>query len=107
VWQWLGFRCRRCRELRAKWERVLASPARPQLAVCHECLQAWQRAGRRCGRCWAPVQDPLEVGLLVETGAFAHVGCGGARLLGPPIYGPADQLPAAPGAVRGVSVRLP
>jgi hypothetical protein len=45
------------------------------------------------------------VGLLVETGVFAHVDFGGARLLGPPICGPADQLPPAPGAVRGVSVR--
>jgi hypothetical protein len=105
MWQWLWFRCGRCREVRASGERALSSPLRPQLAICEECLRAWYRTGHRCAQCWTAIQGDFEVGLLVETGAFAHVDCGGARLLGPPISGPADLLPPAPGAVRGVSVR--
>jgi hypothetical protein len=31
------------------------------------------------------------VGLLVETGAFVHVDCGGARVLGIPIVGALDH----------------
>jgi hypothetical protein len=36
------------------------------------------------------VQDRLEVGVLVETGAFLHVDCGGARVLGSPMAGGLD-----------------
>ena len=104
MWQWLGFRCARCREIRATRERALSSPLRPQLAICEECLEGWERTGHRCARCWTPIQDHFEVGLLVETGVFAHVECGGARVLGPPISGHADQFPP-PGSARGVSVR--
>jgi hypothetical protein len=63
-------------------------------------------AARRAGS--QPTLDadpgPFELGLLVETGAFTHVECGGTRVLGPPISGPADQCPPAPGATRGMSV---
>jgi hypothetical protein len=97
MWPWLGFRCGRCREVRAGWERALSSPLRPQLAICRECLGAWERIGQRCGRCWTSIRDPFEVGLLVEIGAFVHVGCGGARVLAPATSDAVDDLqPAAP-----------
>jgi hypothetical protein len=98
VWRWLGFRCGRCRELRAAGERALLSPVRPRLAICQECLDAWKRTGHRCGRCWTPVRDALEVGLLVDTGAFAHVDCGGARVLGPLISVAVEDPHPAPHA---------
>jgi hypothetical protein len=40
----------------------------------------WQQTGQRCARCWLPVVTRLEVGLLVDTGSFVHVDCGGALL---------------------------
>ena len=46
--------------------------------------------GHRCARCWASIRERLDVGLLVETGAFAHVACGGARVVGSPVAGPLD-----------------
>jgi hypothetical protein len=83
MWQWLAvFRCGRCGEIRARRQRALRSPVRRQLAICEECLDVWERTGHRCARCWTPIREQLEVGLLVETGAFVHVGCGGARVLG-------------------------
>jgi hypothetical protein len=88
---WLGgFRCGRCSEQRAARQRALRSPRRPALAICEACLAGWQRMGHRCSRCWTTVRDRLDVGVLVETGAFAHVGCGGARVLGKPVTGPID-----------------
>jgi hypothetical protein len=107
MWQWLaGFRCGRCGEFRATWKRALRSPVRPQLAICEECLQAWERTGQRCARCWTPIPDRLEVGLLVETGAFVHVDCGGAWVLGSPISGTLDTSGPARRATRGRWVRL-
>jgi hypothetical protein len=96
MWQWLarlrgaGFRCGRCGEARTGCKRALRSLLRPQLAVCEACLESWERTGHRCARCWAPIPDRLEVGLLVETGAFVHVDCGGARVLGTPASGAFD-----------------
>jgi hypothetical protein len=88
MWQWLArFRCGRCGELRARGNRALRSPVRRQLAICGDCLATWERTGQRCARCRSPIRDVLEVGLLVQTGALAHVDCGGARLLGPPMPG--------------------
>jgi hypothetical protein len=37
-----------------------------------------------------PIHDWLEVGLLAEAGAFSHVACGGARVLGSPPAGIID-----------------
>jgi hypothetical protein len=88
-----GFRCGRCSEQRAMRQRALRSPLRPTLAICETCLETWERAGHRCARCWATVRDRLDVGLLVEIGAFAHVTCGGARVLGSTIAGPIDVWP--------------
>ena len=103
MWQWLAvFRCGRCGEIRARWQRALCSPVRPQLAICEECLETWERTGDRCARCWAPIRQRLEVGLLVETGAFVHVNCGGARVLGSPIEGTLDRWRPAQRAVRGL-----
>jgi hypothetical protein len=91
MWPWLfGFRCGRCRELHPRWHRALRSPLRPWLAICEGCLDAWERAGHRCARCRRPIRDRLEVGLRAETGAFLHVACGGARVLGTPIVGALD-----------------
>lgn len=88
MWQWLAaFRCRRCGEVRATSNRALRSPVRPQLAICEDCLDAWERTGHRCARCWMPVRDRLEVGFLVESRTFLHVDCGGARVVGSPIAG--------------------
>lgn len=88
MWQWpAGFRCGRCGAMRGRWARALRSPFRPRLAICEDCLEAWGRTGHRCARCWAPIRRRVEVGLLVETGAFAHVDCGGALVLGSPISG--------------------
>jgi hypothetical protein len=85
MWQRLaGFRCGRCGEVHARSKRVLRSPTRPQLAICTGCLETWRRTGHRCARCWTPIQDRMEVGFLVDTGSFAHVDCGGARVLGLP-----------------------
>jgi hypothetical protein len=84
MWQWLArFRCGRCGETRTGGERALRSPLRPRLAICAACLERWERMGHRCARCRSPIPDRLQVGLLVETGAFVHVDCGGARVLGP------------------------
>lgn len=107
MWQWFGgFQCGRCDEHRGGWARALRSPVRPQLAVCTGCFATWERMGHRCARCWAPVRDRLEVGLLVETGAFAHVDCGGARLLGSPVSGVLAQPRPAWHPVRAIWVRL-
>ena len=93
---WLsGFRCGRCSEQRAMRQRALCSPLRPGLAICESCLETWERAGHRCARCWATVRDRLDVGLLVDIGAFAHVTCGGARVLGATITGRIDPRPDA------------
>jgi hypothetical protein len=103
MWEWLAvFRCGRCGEIRARWRRALRSPVRPQLAICEECLETWERTGHRCARCWTPIRERLEVGLLVETGAFVHVDCGGARVLGSPIEGPLNWFREAQRAVRGL-----
>jgi hypothetical protein len=88
-----GFRCGRCSEQRAMRQRALRSPRRPALAICTDCVETWQRMGHRCARCWTAVRDRLEVGVLVETGAFAHVACGGARVLGSPVTGLIDPSP--------------
>jgi hypothetical protein len=98
MWQWLaGFRCGRCGEVRARSKRALRSPLRPRVAICVECLDNWMRTGHRCTRCWAPIRDPLEVGLLVDAGRFVHVGCGGARVLRSPVHAAreavAERLP--------------
>jgi hypothetical protein len=53
-----------------------------ELAVCDDCLGTWDRAGRRCARCWTPIEDRLQIGLCAETWAFVHVDCGGARVIG-------------------------
>lgn len=107
MWQWLaGFRCARCGQHRGGWARALRSPFRPQLAVCDECLATWERTGHRCARCWTPVGDRLEVGLLVETGAFVHVDCGGARLLGSPVSGALDRPRPTRRPARDVWARL-
>lgn len=97
-----AFRCGRCGEPRARRQRALRSPARPRLAVCAECLETWQRAGHRCALCRTPVRDWLDVGVLVETGAFAHVDCGGARVLGRAISSPLDRS----GPARHAASRL-
>ena len=82
MWRWLGrFRCARCGRNRPAAHRALRSPLRPELAICRDCLETWARSGHRCARCWMPIPSHLDVGLLVETGRFVHVDCGGARLL--------------------------
>jgi hypothetical protein len=78
-----AFRCRRCGEICPRWRRALRSPRRRRLAICGECLESWQRTGRRCARCWGPILDGMEIGMLVDTRAFAHVDCGGARVSAP------------------------
>jgi hypothetical protein len=82
VWRWLAtFRCARCGQALAAAKRALRSPARPQLTICQACVDTWKKTGQRCARCWMPILDRLEVGLLVETGAFVHVNCGGAPVI--------------------------
>ena len=75
------FRCARCGRALAAAKRALHSPQRPRVAICQDCVDTWRRTGQRCARCWLPVPDRLEVGLLVETGAFVHVTCGGAPMI--------------------------
>jgi hypothetical protein len=75
------FRCSKCGEVRAASRRALRSPLRAHLGVCRDCVSTWERTGRRCGRCWAPVQLAEDAGLLLERGVFAHVDCGAARLV--------------------------
>jgi DNA-directed RNA polymerase subunit RPC12/RpoP len=107
MWQWLtGFRCGRCGELRGTGERALHSPTRSAVAVCETCLGSWERTGHRCARCWAPIRDGVELGLLVETGAFAHVGCGGARVLRSSLSGAFESSGAARRVASGLRVRL-
>ena len=77
-----AFRCRRCGEICPGWKRALRSPVRPRLAVCEGCVRVWQRMGRRCARCWTPILDRMQIGMLVDTRVFVHVDCGGARVLG-------------------------
>ena len=90
MWRWgAWFRCGHCGEIRGTWSRSLRSPVRRELGICARCLDAWRRTGQRCARCWAPIHDGLEVGVLVETGAFTHVACGGARVVGVPSGVPA------------------
>ncbi|MFB3818618.1 MAG: hypothetical protein ACE147_13225 [Candidatus Methylomirabilales bacterium] len=101
-----GFRCGRCGEVRGRWARALRSPFRRQLAICQDCLETWQRTGQRCARCWAPIREPAEVGLLVETGALAHVDCGGALVLGSPISGGLGRSGAPRRLPRGAWLRL-
>lgn len=75
------FRCSKCGEVRGLSRRILRSPFRAQLGVCQDCVLRWERTGRRCGRCWAPVSLTGEVGLLLDRGFFAHVDCGAAALV--------------------------
>jgi hypothetical protein len=103
MWWWLArFRCAHCGEIRATGKRALRSPRRPQLAICEECLDTWERTGQRCTRCWTPVRDRLEVGLLADTGSFVHVDCGGARVFGG--HTPGRRRPDGP-AADGISRR--
>jgi hypothetical protein len=102
----IGFRCGRCDAIRGRWARALRSPRRPRIAICGDCLDAWEWTGHRCARCWAPVCERSEVGLLVETGAFAHVGCGAALVLGSPISGTLGRLRSRRSLPRGSWWRL-
>ncbi len=107
MWRLLaGFRCGRCGEVCGTWERALRSPFRPHLAICRQCLETWERTGHRCARCWTQVRDRLDVGLLVETGAFAHVECGGALLIGPHRSGALGEFRAARSAPGDFWLRL-
>jgi DNA-directed RNA polymerase subunit RPC12/RpoP len=82
MWRWFAmFRCARCGRALAAVKRELRSPVRHQVAICQDCVNIWKKTGQRCARCWMPIPDSLEVGLLVETGAFVHVNCGGAPVI--------------------------
>ena len=86
MWNLLGrFLCGRCGERREVGERTLQSPWRQHVAICRTCEEVWRRTGHRCAQCWEAIRDPLEIGLLVDRKVFAHVDCGGARVMaGPP-----------------------
>jgi hypothetical protein len=107
MWRLLaGFRCGRCGKVHGRWNRALWSPSRPHLAICRPCLETWERTGHRCARCWTQLHDRLDVGLLVETGVFVHVECGGARVIGSHLSGTLGGSRPARSAPRDFWLRL-
>jgi hypothetical protein len=49
-------------------------------AVCRTCYERWNRGGRLCAKCRAPVAGPQLVGLFADAHALGHADCGGALL---------------------------
>ncbi len=52
MWFLIGrFRCLACQALKSAKDRASRSQYRRNFGVCRTCLEGWEKAGRKCGRC--------------------------------------------------------
>jgi hypothetical protein len=52
------------------------------VAVCVTCYEKWERDGRTCIACRAPVHGPQDFGAFFKPRpSFGHADCGGVRVI--------------------------
>lgn len=49
---------------------------RKDVGVCKACYDDWERSGRSCADCHAPVRGAQEIGVFPDRHAFGHADCG-------------------------------
>ncbi len=71
--------CHLCHTARLRSE-TKPGPSDLDVAVCTDCIERWNTAGRQCVKCGEPVPSGEDVGCLPGAGGLGHVDCGGVRL---------------------------
>lgn len=63
-------------------KQALMGRHRKEVNVCRLCYESWDRSGRSCATCHAPVQGAQEVGVFPDRHSFGHADCGAIWVTG-------------------------